>query len=109
MKDFLTYLVSHLVSHPDQIEVTETTKEDVIQLHLKVAPTDMGQVIGKHGKVISSIRQLVKLKAHVQDQVATVTLEEVPPPANTEQTTSDDNPIEDEANPNPTNNTPNLS
>ena len=39
-----------LVDNPDEVVVTETEKEDATVIELKVAPSDMGKVIGKTGQ-----------------------------------------------------------
>ena len=47
-----------LVDHPDEVSVTETEREDSILLALSVAPSDMGKVIGKSGKIARAIRSV---------------------------------------------------
>jgi predicted RNA-binding protein YlqC (UPF0109 family) len=55
------------VDHPDQVSVKETEREDAIVVELSVAPTDMGKVIGKSGKIARAIRSVVKA-ASVQSE-----------------------------------------
>ena len=43
--------------------MTETVKDDEIVLELKVAPSDMGKVIGKQGRIAKAIRSVVKAAA----------------------------------------------
>jgi hypothetical protein len=63
MKDLVEYLAKALVDEPDEVQVTEVvTGADVI-LELRVAPADMGRIIGRNGKVISAIRALVQVCA----------------------------------------------
>jgi len=59
MKDLVEYIARKLVEHPDQVEVTSTEAEGMLNLTLKVADSDKGKVIGKGGKVIKAIRALV--------------------------------------------------
>ena len=63
MKDLLTYIAKSLVENPDAVEVTEVQKEDGLVLELRVAPYDMGKVIGKHGRSAKEIRTVIKAAA----------------------------------------------
>ena len=46
MKDLLLYIAQNLVEHPEQVSVTEVENGDELTLQLRVAPEDMGKVIG---------------------------------------------------------------
>ena len=63
MKELLEYIVGNIVDDKSAVNVTVTEKDedkvDVV-IELRVAPEDMGKVIGKQGKIILSIRTLVK-------------------------------------------------
>ncbi|MBQ9986671.1 MAG: KH domain-containing protein [Oscillospiraceae bacterium] len=63
MKDLLTYIAKSLVENPDAVSVTEVQKEDELVLELRVAPEDMGKVIGKHGRIAKEIRAVIKAAA----------------------------------------------
>ncbi len=63
MKDLLTYIAKSLVENPDAVSVTEVEKEDGLVLELRVAPDDMGKVIGKHGRIAKEIRTVIKAAA----------------------------------------------
>ncbi len=63
MKELVQYIACALVDHPDQVEVTETQAGNTIVIELRVAPDDMGRVIGKNGRVANAIRALVRLMA----------------------------------------------
>jgi uncharacterized protein len=63
MKDLLAYLVENIVENKDAVEINETGEDGMIILKLKVAPEDMGKVIGKSGKVIKSLRSALKVKS----------------------------------------------
>ena len=67
MKDLLTYIAQHLVDNPDAVTVTEVPQEDELLLQLRVAPEDMGKVIGKHGRIAKEIRAIVKSAATKQN------------------------------------------
>ena len=64
MKDFLEFLVTGIVKNADQVYVTEEQQPDnFINLKLSVSKEDMGLVIGKEGRTIKSLRNLLKAKA----------------------------------------------
>jgi len=60
MEDFLNYVVKRLVDRPDavNIEPVDNGKQTVYELRLH--PTDMGKVIGRHGATINAIRTLMQ-------------------------------------------------
>lgn len=63
MKELVEYLAKALVDDPDQVRVTEVVTGPDVLLELRVAPDDMGRIIGRNGKVISAIRALVQVCA----------------------------------------------
>ena len=63
MKELLEILARSLVDSPDKVTVNEKTLEQSIILELKVAPEDMGKVIGKQGRIAKAIRIVVKAAA----------------------------------------------
>lgn len=60
MKELLLYIAKNLVDNPDAVTVTEKEGPDEIVLELRVAPEDMGKVIGRQGRIAREIRTLVK-------------------------------------------------
>ena len=60
MKDVLEYVARAIVDEPDAVEVTEVPGERSVILQLRVAPDDMGKVIGKRGRTVRAIRSLVR-------------------------------------------------
>ena len=60
MKELLTYIAQNLVDHPEAVSVTEHAGEDETVLELRVAPEDMGKVIGRQGRIAKEIRVLVR-------------------------------------------------
>lgn len=52
-----------LVDHPDQVHVNELEGTATITIELRVAPEDMGKVIGKQGRIAKAIRTVVKAAA----------------------------------------------
>ena len=65
MKQLIEYIVSNIVNHPESVVITEEKTEDgeATKYLIKVDPEDVGRVIGKQGKVIKSIRQIVRIAA----------------------------------------------
>ena len=60
MKDLLLYIARSLVEHPDQVTVTEVENGHELTLELRVAPEDMGKVIGRQGRIAKEIRTVVR-------------------------------------------------
>jgi predicted RNA-binding protein YlqC (UPF0109 family) len=60
VKEVLEYIARALVDEPDSVEVTEVESERAIVLQLRVAPDDMGKVIGKRGRMAKALRSLVR-------------------------------------------------
>jgi uncharacterized protein len=60
VKEVLEYIARALVDDPDAVEVTAVEGERSLILQLRVAPDDMGKVIGKRGRIARSIRSLVR-------------------------------------------------
>ena len=60
MKELLTYVAQNLVEHPEAVSVTETQGDGETLLELRVAPEDMGKVIGRQGRIAKEIRTLMR-------------------------------------------------
>ena len=63
MKELVEVIAKALVNHPEEVVVTETEKERETVLELKVAPSDMGKVIGKQGRIAKAIRVVMRAAA----------------------------------------------
>lgn len=72
MKDLLLYIAQNLVDNPDEVQITERVEEDEIVFQLKVAPSDMGKVIGRYGKIAKEIRILMRSVAQRQGKRVSV-------------------------------------
>ena len=59
MKDLLLYIARSLVEHPDDVTVTEKQGADELTLELRVAPDDMGKVIGRQGRTAQALRTVI--------------------------------------------------
>ena len=76
-KELVEYIVKNLVSMPEDIQVNETQLDNKTVLKLKVAKEDMGRVIGKDGRIIRSIREIVNAYASKKHEKVSVDVEEV--------------------------------
>lgn len=63
MKALIEVIAKSLVKNPDQVSVTATTDKGVTVYELRVAPEDMGKVIGKQGRIAKALRTVVKAAA----------------------------------------------
>jgi hypothetical protein len=59
VKNLVTEIAKALVDIPDEVAVREIEGEQVTVLELRVAPSDLGKVIGKQGRTARSIRTLL--------------------------------------------------
>lgn len=59
MKELVEQIARALVDRPDSVQVTEVCGEKTTLLELRVAPEDLGKVIGKQGKTARAIRTLL--------------------------------------------------
>ena len=60
MKELVEVIAKALVDNPDEVVVTEKKDGRNIVIELHVAPSDMGKVIGKQGRIAKAIRSVVK-------------------------------------------------
>ena len=72
MKELLIYIAQNLVDHPDAVAVTEREGDGETVLELRVAPEDMGRVIGRHGRIAKEIRTLMKAAGNRENKKVTV-------------------------------------
>ena len=70
MKDLLVIIAKNLVDKPDEVVVTQESRDGETLLKLTVAPEDMGKVIGKQGRIARAIRTVVKAAAvHADEKI----------------------------------------
>jgi predicted RNA-binding protein YlqC (UPF0109 family) len=62
MKELLDYILKNIVGE-NKYEIIEENEGDVIKLNIKVSDDIAGMVVGKGGKVIKAIRNLLRIKA----------------------------------------------
>jgi predicted RNA-binding protein YlqC (UPF0109 family) len=78
MKKALSYIISSIVDDPEKVDITETENEGVINFTVSVAKEDMGKIIGKGGKVIKAVRNVIKIPAIKQNKKIYISLSENP-------------------------------
>ena len=72
MKDLLIYIAQNLVDNPDEVSVVEREDGGETVFELRVAPSDMGKVIGHHVKIAKQIRILMRSVAQKQGKRVSV-------------------------------------
>lgn len=63
MKDLVKLIAESLVDSPDQVQVNVIESEGNVIFELKVAPDDLGKVIGKQGRTAKAIRTILSAGA----------------------------------------------
>ena len=63
MKDLVALIARSLVDHPDAVNVAEREDDGTVVLQLTVASEDVGKVIGRQGRIVKALRQVVKAAA----------------------------------------------
>src|SRR3990167_5727609 len=77
MKQLLLDIVNSIVDNPDKVKLDESTDEEGnVNFTLTVDPEDMGKIIGKEGKVIKSIRNIIRIPAIKQNKKVNLELTE---------------------------------
>jgi predicted RNA-binding protein YlqC (UPF0109 family) len=61
VQELVEYIARALVDHPEQVRVTQVTGQESVVIELRVAPDDMGRVIGKEGRIANALRVLVRV------------------------------------------------
>jgi len=63
MKNLVQFMAEALVDHPEQVSVNMVEGENSLILELKVAPDDVGKVIGKGGQTAKAMRKILSAAA----------------------------------------------
>jgi predicted RNA-binding protein YlqC (UPF0109 family) len=59
VRELVEFLARSLVEEPEQVKVTELRRDQATVLELRVAPADLGKVIGRQGRTARAIRTLL--------------------------------------------------
>ena len=76
MKDLVEFLVQELVDEPESVSVTEDYDDRGPRYRVRVAPDDMGKVIGRGGRTAKALRTVVRAAAQRQGHGAIVDIED---------------------------------
>jgi uncharacterized protein len=68
VKELVEYVARFLVRNPDAVNVTETARDGVPTLELRVDPEDLGRVIGKEGRTAKAMRAILNAAAARKNQ-----------------------------------------
>jgi len=63
MTELLIQIIKAIVDNPEEVHVNEIQGERAVVLEIKVAPDDVGKVIGREGRIINSLRHIIKAAA----------------------------------------------
>ncbi len=63
MRDFVEFVVRSVATRPEQVEVEESEQAGVRVFRVRVAPEDVGRVIGRQGQVIQAMRTILRAVA----------------------------------------------
>ncbi len=60
MEELVRYIAQNLVDEPEAVTVESREEGDTVVISLSVAPSDMGKVIGRQGRIAKAVRTVVK-------------------------------------------------
>ena len=72
LRDLVAFIAMSIVDEPDKVLVSEVEGERAVVFEVRVAPDDMGKIIGKKGRVIHAVRSLVQAAAAKEGKRAAV-------------------------------------
>lgn len=68
MEELVRFIAKNLVDEPDSVVVASREEGDTVVISLSVAPSDMGKVIGRQGRIAKAIRTVVKAASVREDK-----------------------------------------
>ena len=96
MKQLIEYIISNIVNHPEDVVVQEEAGEGIVKYLIEVNPEDVGRVIGKQGKVIKAVRQIIRIASIQKGVRAIVDLKEDGKTYAAEESAPETSPVSDE-------------
>jgi hypothetical protein len=66
MKELLDFIVRNILGKDSKYEIIEEDDGSIVKLTIKTAEDQGGMIIGKQGKVIKSIRNILRIKATLE-------------------------------------------
>ena len=73
--EVLVQIIKQIVDHPDEVKISESTANRNVVLKVKVHDDDIGKLIGKEGRIINALRQLVRVCGRWETQRVLLELE----------------------------------
>jgi predicted RNA-binding protein YlqC (UPF0109 family) len=58
MEEFIAYILKNMVNVPEQVDIRALEGQSGLLIEIRVAPEDVGKVVGRKGNVIRSLRTL---------------------------------------------------
>jgi predicted RNA-binding protein YlqC (UPF0109 family) len=99
MKELIEYIAKTIADVPSQVRVNEIEGTSSVVLELRVAPEDMGRIIGSKGRVANAMRTLLRVLGGKEGKRVTLEIVESPTAeAATEEVVAEEvDPVEEEA------------
>ncbi len=72
LKELVEFIAKILVDDPNQVQVNVIDGRTSVTVELHVAKDDVGRVIGKSGRIVNSVRTLVRVAAMRQGKRASL-------------------------------------
>ena len=72
MNELVEYMVKSLVDDPAAVRVNQIEGQGVMIYEVSVAPSDLGRVIGRHGRIANALRTVAKAAASKHDSRVTI-------------------------------------
>lgn len=76
MKKLLEFIVKSIVEKPEEAKINQSDEGEITLLKIKVHPEDKKVIIGKSGRTIKALRNLVRIKATKEKKRVNLELEE---------------------------------
>jgi len=77
MEDLLTYLIEPLVSDIKKVKIEKVQEDNAVKFLISIPKKDIAKVIGKDGKMIKSIKNLLKIRAIKENVFASIEVQEI--------------------------------
>ena len=61
MEEFIAYIIKNMVNQPDMVDIRSMDGQGGTLIEIRVAPEDVGKVVGRKGNVIRSLRTLAMI------------------------------------------------
>jgi len=72
MKELLSYMITHLVEKPEEVDIQESSVDQSVVFELRVGKEDLGKVIGKQGRTAKAIRTILNTASIKQGKRVTL-------------------------------------